>query len=142
MTTVSKKSNIDQIAQAVLNVYNESINVSLVGTSSGSSQIPIKNNKALQERIIINYTATPVDTVTPVTLFASFPHVVTKVEIFDSSGSIMKINISTFGDMYVFPGGNGPVDLYCTSGTSMTIVAVDATASSGYFIMNVYYDYY
>jgi hypothetical protein len=137
--TVNVKSNSDQIIQGVLDATNQSLKVSVVGSAG---QVSVKDLKYITARVINSYAVTPVNTVTPLSLIASISTAITKLEIFDSSGSILKITNSVYGDFYVFPGGNGAIDTYFPVGSSLTIVAVDATASVGYFVMNAYSDFY
>ena len=92
-----------------------------------------------------SYTITPVTTAAWVTIIASNEEPCSGVEIFDSSGSIMKLATGTVGNevelpFHIFPGGNNSFMLHheIPSGVRISAKAVDASATAGDLCFNFY----
>lgn len=87
-----------------------------------------------------DYTSTNVTTSAYVQLVASTAVEIHSLEIFDSSGSTLKIAIgaaaSEVDQFLVFPGGNGRRDIVIPAGQRISIKAVSATASVGELSIN------
>lgn len=88
------------------------------------------------------YSSTNVTTAAWVQLDASLDNETTAVEIFDSSGSVLKLAIGASGQevelpFYILPGGNGRVSLLLPKGKRLSIRAVDTSATSGQLVINL-----
>lgn len=86
---------------------------------------------------------TPVTTSAWTTLVASLADDVSQIEVFDSSGKLLKLGFGPAGQEaegpFLFPGGNGPVPLSIPAGTRVAVRAVDAnTAAGSYLAVNFY----
>lgn len=138
-------------------VLNPSTNVP-VNPASETTQLA--NNVLLQE--IADNTATTVDT-TPVfsakairdysvdpVISGNYYEVIPAgtiakskvIEIFDSSGQVIILATGAMGaesdNIYIMPGGNGPVQLEIPTGTRLSIKPYNTSISVGFFIINVY----
>lgn len=77
-------------------------------------------------------------------LSASLSEHISLIEIFDSSGAVLKLAIGASGgevDMpfYIIPGGNGRMGLLLSKGCRLSIKSVDtATVSTGQIVINLY----
>lgn len=89
-----------------------------------------------------DYSSTPVTTASYVQLIASTAATSTKLEIFDSSGEVLILAVgaaaSEVDQLYIFPGGNGPVELNIPSGSRVSVKAKTTTASAGLLVINLY----
>jgi hypothetical protein len=81
------------------------------------------------------YSSVNVTTAAYVELIASTSNTINYLDIFDSSGQTLALAVGGAGSevnqLYVVPGGNGPVPLLIPSGSRVSIKAVSATANSG-----------
>lgn len=97
--------------------------------------------KDVTEFIRNDYTSTNVTTAAYVELIASTSADITKMQIFDSSGQTLVIATgaaaSEVDKFYVFPGGNGDIEVSIPSGTRVSIKAVSATADAGEISINL-----
>lgn len=88
------------------------------------------------------YASTNVTTAAYVVLDTSLNSRVSHAEIFDSSGSILKLAVGGAGAevdvIHIVPGGNGRIPLVLSEGQRLSIKAVDATAATGHLIINFY----
>jgi hypothetical protein len=87
-----------------------------------------------------DYATTPVTTAAYVQLTASTAATINKLQIFDSSGSTMVLAIgaaaSEVDQIYIFPGGQGDVELSIASGSRISVKAVSASATVGELTIN------
>lgn len=65
------------------------------------------------------------------------------LEIFDSSGSTLKLAIGAASaevelPFYIVPGGNGMIPVTLSAGQRLAIRAVDANATTGQLVINFY----
>jgi hypothetical protein len=88
-----------------------------------------------------DYTSTNVTTGAYVELIASTSTETKKMQIFDSSGQTLVIAIgavaSEVDKLYVFPGGNGDIDVTIPASSRISIKAVSATADAGEISINL-----
>lgn len=89
-----------------------------------------------------DYSSGNVTTAAYTELIASTSSAASMLDIFDSSGQAMIIAVgaaaSEVDQFYVFPGGNGPVQLAIAAGSRVSVKALTANATSGYLILNLY----
>lgn len=102
-------------------------------TQGGRTKItPVRND----------YSSVNVTTGAYVQLVASTSATINKLQIFDSSGSTMVLAVgaaaSEVDQFYIFPGGNGDVELSIPSGSRISVKAVSASATSGELIINFF----
>ncbi len=87
----------------------------------------------------LDYTGTPVTTSAYVTLVASLTGAVKEMHIFDSSGRALLLATgaaaSEVDQIYIEPGGTGPVRLAIPAGTRLSVKAVDASATTGQLLV-------
>jgi hypothetical protein len=109
---------------------------------ASDSVINTKPTRSKVDILFNDYTSTSVTTSVYVELIASTSAAVTKLEIFDSSGEAMILAVgaaaSEVDQLYVFPGGNGPVELNIPASSRISIKAKTATASTGFLAINLY----
>lgn len=109
---------------------------------ASDTTIPATLGRAKVAQLFNDYSVTSVTTAAYVQLTASTAAVTNKLEIFDSSGEVMILAVgaaaSEVDQLYIFPGGNGPVDLTIASGSRISIKAKTATASVGLIAVNLY----
>lgn len=91
-------------------------------------------------QLYLNYASTNVTTSAYTELLSLTPVEYNKVEVFDSSGELMIFAVGPLGsevdNFYIFPGGNGPVNLKVPAGSRICIKAKTATATEGYIAIN------
>jgi hypothetical protein len=91
-----------------------------------------------------DYSSTSVTTSAWVQLDSSMNADTHELEIFDSSGSVLKLGIGASGSetdipFHIIPGGNANrIAVSIPQGSRLAIKAVDATASSGQLVINCY----
>lgn len=119
-------------------------------TSANSTSVVVASDAVLNTKptrakvdlLFNDYTLTSVSTAAYTQLIASTSAAASKVEVFDSSGECMILAVgaaaSEVDQFYIFPGGNGPVELSIPSGSRISIKAKTATASSGFIAVNLY----
>jgi hypothetical protein len=87
-----------------------------------------------------NYSSVNVTSAAYVELISSITANVKKVQIFDSSGVSLLFATgaaaSESDQFYIFPGGNGDLDITLTLGQRLSIKAVDGSATVGELLMN------
>lgn len=88
------------------------------------------------------YSSTNVTTAAWVELDASLDNEATTLEIFDSSGSVLKLALGASGQevelpYYITPGGNGRVTVLLPKGKRLSIRAVDTNATAGQLVINL-----
>lgn len=90
---------------------------------------------------VLSYSATNVSSSAYVTLFASTPTSVSKLEILDSSGQIMKIALGSAGnemDICTAPvSGTILLPYFLPIGSRLSIRAVATSASTGYSVVSL-----
>jgi hypothetical protein len=95
------------------------------------------------QRIANAYASTNVTTSAYVELDAALDENSRYAEIFDSSGSLLKLAIGAAGSevdiLDIIPGGNGLVPLKLPKGARLAIKAVDASATTGRLNINLHY---
>lgn len=106
------------------------------------SALPATTGRAKVGQLYNDYSSTNVTTSAYVQLVASTASTVNKIEIFDSSGEALILAVGGAGSevdqLYIFPGGNGPVDLAIPASSRISVKAKTATASSGFLAVNLY----
>lgn len=89
-----------------------------------------------------DYTSVSVTTGAYVQLTASTASVVNRLEVFDSSGEALILAVgaatSEVDQFYIFPGGNGIVDLAIPASSRISIKAKTNTANVGFIAVNLY----
>jgi hypothetical protein len=102
-----------------------------------------QNAKCVQ--VIRNdYTSTSVTTSAYVQLDAALDQDVRSIEVFDSSGSVLKLALGASGSevdipFHIVPGGTTvPVAFIAARGDRLSIRAVDASATTGQLVINLY----
>ena len=111
---------------------------------SDQSALPIQSSvgRAKVNQLFNDYTVTPVTTAAYVQLIASTSAVSNRLEIFDSSGEVLIIAVgaaaSEVDQLYLFPGGNGVIDLAIPTASRISIKSKTATASVGLVAINLY----
>lgn len=92
------------------------------------------------ELLTRDYGASPVTTAAYAQLIASTSAAIKKLQIFDSSGEALVLAVgpaaSEVDQIYIFPGGNGDVDLDIPAASRISIKAVSGTASVGALYIN------
>lgn len=100
------------------------------------------SNKTPVFKTYLDYSVTNVTTAAFVQLIASTVSVCTEIEIFDSSGQLLRLAIGAAAAetdlLYVFPGGNGRVPCVINASSRISIRAVTATANVGFIAINFY----
>lgn len=109
--------------------------------ASDQSALPAaKGRSQANASVRKDYSAGSVTTGAWVQLVASTTSATNLIEIFDSSGQTMKIGTgaaaSEVSQLYVFPGGNGPVSIAIPASTRVSVRAVSSTASVGELDIN------
>jgi hypothetical protein len=149
LSTISTK---DFATQTTLSAVNGKLPTTLGQTTkSGSLSVTVASDQILDvkqagltkiQQLFNDYTTSNVTTSAYVQLVASTSAAASKVEIFDSSGELMILAVgaaaSEVDQLYIFPGGNGPVDLTIPAGSRVSVKAKTATASEGYLAINLY----
>lgn len=120
-------------------------------TKSGSLSVTVSSDQTLDvkqsgrskvEQLFNDYASSNVTTSAYVQLVASTSAAASKVEIFDSSGECMILAVGGAGSevdqLYIFPGGNGPVSLTIPAASRISVKAKTGTASEGYLAINLY----
>ncbi len=93
-------------------------------------------------KLLHSYVSTNVTTSAWVALSTTVPAAATTMEVFDSSGRIMKYSIDagvTELKFYGLPGGMEElIPVEWSKGSTISIKAVDASATVGYLVINFY----
>lgn len=86
--------------------------------------------------------STPVTTLAYTEVVAEMPDSSDQLEIFDSSGGVLKLAIGAPGEevdqFYILPGGNGIVDFHIPVGSRVSVIADEANATTGFLYINFY----
>lgn len=89
-----------------------------------------------------DYSSSGVTTAAYVELVAALSNATSEIEIFDSSGQTMVLAVgaaaSEVNQVYIIPGGNGPIPLLIAAGARVSIKAISANASAGEITINFY----
>ena len=120
-------------------------------TKSGSLSVTVASDQVLDFKaqgrtkvgqLFNDYASTNVTTAAYVQLTASTTATVSRIEIFDSSGETMILAVgaaaSEVDQLYIFPGGNGSVDLAIPAASRISVKGKTGTASEGYLAINLY----
>ncbi len=112
-----------------------------VTIASNQSTLPVQSAGRTKVAVLRNdYSSTSVSTSAYTQLTASTSAIINKLQIFDSSGSALVLAVgaaaSEVDQIYIFPGGNGDVELTIPSGSRISIKAVDTAASVGQILIN------
>lgn len=91
----------------------------------------------------LDYSSTNVTTGAYVQLSAAGVPEANHMEIFDSSGKVLKLAVGASGaekdlGFYIIPGGQGPIAVQLSAGQRLAIKAVDGDATSGQLVINFY----
>lgn len=111
--------------------------------SSGDPNVSVTSvsNNDVSETVYHNYASTAVDTTNWQQIVASLAAATVKMQIFDSSGSLLELGTGAAAaetrKMLITPGGNGLVEVQIAAGTRLSIRAVDATANTGFLAINI-----
>lgn len=80
--------------------------------------------------------STPVTTLAYTELISSTSDIINHLQIFDSSGQMLVLAVgaaaSEVDKLYIFPGGNGGVDLTIPAASRVSVKAVSADTTGGY----------
>lgn len=112
--------------------------------ASDQSALPVAaaNGMAKINQAYNDYSSVNVTTVAYVQLIASTSAAAKVIEIFDSSGQAMILAVgaaaSEVDQFYIFPGGQGAVQLAIPASSRVSIKAKTANATSGYILVNTY----
>ena len=91
----------------------------------------------------LDYGVTPVTTGAWVQIEPSLPANVRKIEVFDSSGSVIELAYGPAGSetmaIILAPGGRTLEPCLLNMGMALSLRALDANASSGQFVLNAFY---
>ena len=116
--------------------------LALVVALSPNTPSPATSGRNKVAQLYNDYTSTSVTTSAYTQLTASTASAVNKIEIFDSSGEALILAVGGAGSeidqLYIFPGGNGPVDLAIPASSRISVKAKTATASAGFLAINLY----
>lgn len=100
-------------------------------SQAGRSKVAIVRN---------DYSSVNVTTGAYVQLIASTAATINQLDIFDSSGQTLALATgaaaSEVNQIYIYPGGNGIVELLIAAGTRVSIIAISGTASTGEIDIN------
>ena len=103
------------------------------GSSAGRTKVDLIRN---------DYSSTSVTTAAYVQLVASTSADINKLQVFDSSGETLVIAVGAaaaeVNQFYIFPGGNGEVELYIPSGSRISVKAISANATAGELTINTF----
>ena len=114
----------------------------LVVTMSPNSVALPQSGRNKVQQLFNDYSVTSVTTAAYTQLTASSTAAVNKIEIFDSSGEALILAVGGAGSevdqLYIFPGGNGAVDLAIPASSRISVKAKTATASAGFLAINLY----
>lgn len=115
----------------------------LVVTMSPNSVVAPQSGRSKVGQLFNDYTVTSVSDSAYTQLIASTAAAVNKIEIFDSSGEAMILAVGGSGSevdqLYIFPGGNGAVDLAIPSGARISVKGKTATTTNvGFLAINLY----
>lgn len=114
----------------------------LVVTISPNTFNPSQAGRSKVAQLFNDYTVTSVSDSAYTQLTASTSAAVNKIEIFDSSGEALILAVGGAGSevdqLYIFPGGNGAVDLAIPASSRISVKAKTATASVGFLAINLY----
>jgi hypothetical protein len=129
--------------QTTANTSLSSIDGKLPALSSGKVPVEAALLGRSKVEIIRNaYASTSVTTGAYVQLIGSTSAEIKKLQIFDSSGETLKLAVgaaaSEVDQIYIFPGGNGDVELSIAAGSRISVRAVSANATSGELIINCF----
>jgi hypothetical protein len=124
-----------------LSALNTKVTVCNTGAVIVSS-LAASTGRAKVGQLFNDYTGTNVTTAAYVQLTASTAAIVNKIEIFDSSGQALILAVgaaaSEVDQLYIFPGGNGAVELAIPASSRISVKAKTATASVGFLAINLY----
>ena len=93
----------------------------------------------------LGYSTTNVTTGSWVQLVSSLPNFVRKVQVFDSSGQVMRLGLGATTSAVampwvIMPGGQSDmIPMMAAAGQSLDIEAVSGTANAGEIDLNLYY---
>jgi len=118
-------------------------NASLSVVVATDQNVPVKSmGRVAVGQIYHDYASSNVTTAAYTEILASVPTTSTRIEVFDSSGQTMILAFGLAGfesdQMFIFPGGNGAVDITIYTTTRLSIKAKTETASEGYLAINLY----
>lgn len=134
-STSALQTTISGQLPATLGQKTSAASLAVVLASDQSTINSKSAGKAKVDQVRYDYSS-PVTTAAYVTLIASTAAACSEIFIFDSSGETLVIAVgaaaSEVDQVYIVPGGNGPVPLAIPSGARVSIKAVTATASVGY----------
>lgn len=112
----------------------------VVAASGGAAPSPSTGRSLANAPARNDYTSSPVTTGAYVQLVASTTSTTNKIQIFDSSGQTMALAVGAAASeviqCYIFPGGQGDVELAIPSGSRVSIIAISATAAVGEIDIN------
>lgn len=115
---------------------------SLSVTLPSGINLPPSFGRSPVDLLFNDYSVTSVTTAAYVELIASTSADTNRIEIFDSSGEAMILAVGAAGVegdyLYIFPGGNGPVELLILGNSRISVKAKTATASAGFLAINLY----
>jgi hypothetical protein len=107
--------------------------------SSSGGAITTLTAGSIQGKARIAYGTTPVTTGAYVQVIASAPGS-TKIQVFEGAGESLVVALGGAGAevdyCYIFPGGQGDIDVSIPAGTRVSVKAVSANCTSGELLIN------
>lgn len=151
-STLTTIANKDFATQTTLSAMSAKLPTTLGQTTkSGSLSVTVASDQVLDvkqtgrakiEQAYLDYTLSNVTTSAYTELIASTTATASRIEIFDSSGELMILAVgassSEVDQLFIFPGGNGAIDLAIPASSRISVKAKTATASEGYLAINLY----
>lgn len=111
-------------------------------TANTTAWLTTQAGRSVVARLRNDYSSVNVTTSAYVQLTASTASAITKLEIFDSSGSVLVLATGAAASeidlLYIMPGGNGMVEVTVAASTRLSIKAIDTNATSGQIVINCY----
>lgn len=104
--------------------------------------LPLSSGRTPVGKLRNDYTSTNVTTGAWVQVSGGLAGAANVAEIFDSSGQTLEFGVGAPGgevsQFYIFPGGNGKIDVSVVAATQLHVRAVSATADAGELVINFY----
>lgn len=98
--------------------------------------LPVTTSARSSVNLVTHDHSVPVTTLAYTELISSTSDIINHLQIFDSSGQMLVLAVgpaaSEVDKLYIFPGGNGGVDLTIPAGSRVSVKAVSANTSGGY----------
>lgn len=137
-------NNITQIGGSAL-ALGQTTMANSVPVVLASNQSSVNFSQAGRSKVNLirnDYSSVNVTTAAYVQLLASTAATINRLDVFDSSGQTLVFAVGAAAaevdQFYIYPGGNGAVELSIPSGSRLSVKAVSATASVGELDINTF----